>query len=114
MAPKKVFIKDISKSFKENTIISTKVSRPVSFEELIADLIQAEIIYIGERHTHSAHHEVQLKIIEALYAKQPAISVGMEMFDCTYQDILDSWSRKELDRGSFLKKTHWYANWKFN
>ena len=38
----------------------------------------------------------------------------MEMFDHTYQDVLDMWSAGELDQKDFLKKSHWYANWRFD
>jgi uncharacterized iron-regulated protein len=38
----------------------------------------------------------------------------MEMFDMTYQAVLDSWSSGQLDERRFLELTHWYANWKFD
>jgi uncharacterized iron-regulated protein len=37
----------------------------------------------------------------------------MEMFDHTYQTVLDRWSKGELEYDAFLKRTHWYANWNF-
>ncbi len=114
MAPKKLFIKDLSKSFDEGTIISAKNGMPISFEDLITDLSSVRIIYIGEIHTDTAHHKIQLKVIKELFKKHPNIIVGMEMFDHTYKKILDLWSAGELDKKTFLKKVHWYANWKFD
>jgi uncharacterized iron-regulated protein len=40
--------------------------------------------------------------------------VGMEMFDHTYQDVLDLWSKGKLTQKEFLRKTHWYANWRYD
>jgi len=47
VAPKRLFIKDLSTSFDAETIISTKTGEAVSFDELMADLTGVRIIYIG-------------------------------------------------------------------
>jgi uncharacterized iron-regulated protein len=114
VAPRKLFIKDISASFDECTIISTKTEKPVSFEDLITDLSRVQIIYLGEKHNDPAHHEIQLRVIKTLFKANQNIAVGMEMFDRTYRQVLSLWSAGELDQAEFLKKVHWYANWKFD
>jgi uncharacterized iron-regulated protein len=111
---KKLTIQDTGQSFAEGVIISTKLGKPVSFEELLADLNSCRIVYIGEKHTNVAHHRIQLEVIQAIFKKHPNLAVGMEMFDHTYQDVLDMWSAGELDQKDFLKKSHWYANWRFD
>jgi uncharacterized iron-regulated protein len=114
VAPKRLFIKDLSTSFDAETIISTKTGEAVSFDELMADLAGVRVIYVGEQHSDPVHHRIQLDIIKAVYQTDPDIVVGMEMFDHTYQHILDLWSAGELDQKTFLQKVHWYANWKWN
>jgi len=111
---RKLHIKDLSQSFPENTIISSKHKAPVSFDMLISDLNAARIVYVGEHHNNFAHHEIQLNILTALYKKNPNLVVGMEMFDQTYQTILNQWSTGILDSQAFIEKVHWYANWKFD
>jgi uncharacterized iron-regulated protein len=114
VAPRKLIIKDISASFDESTIISTKTGKPVSFEELITDLSHVKVIYLGEKHNDPAHHEIQLRVIRTLFKANQNIAVGMEMFDHTYQQVLNLWSAGKLDQAEFLKRVHWYANWKFD
>jgi hypothetical protein len=46
---KKLMIQDTDQSFEEGVIISTKLGRPVSFKELLADLNSCQIVYIGEK-----------------------------------------------------------------
>jgi len=111
---KKLTIQDTGQSFEAGVIISAKLEKPVSFEQLLADLNNCRIVYIGEKHTNVAHHRIQLEVIQAIFKKQPNLAVGMEMFDHTYQDVLDMWSAGELDQKDFLKKSHWYANWRFD
>ena len=69
---------------------------------------------MGEKHTDPVHHEIQLNIIKDIFKLNQHIFVGMEMFDRSYQPVLDQWAAGGLDRKAFLKKTHWYANWKMD
>jgi len=107
-------IKDLSGSFPEGTIISAKLGKPVSLDEVLTDLNNCRITYVGEKHTDAAHHKIQLEILQAVFKQNSNLTVGMEMFDHTYQDVLEMWSAGELDEKSFLRKTHWYANWRFD
>ncbi|MBU2622695.1 MAG: ChaN family lipoprotein [Proteobacteria bacterium] len=111
---KKLMIKDLNMQFAEGDIVSAKTGGPVSFDGLIADLKDSRMIYIGEIHTLKSHHDIQLKIIKELYRKNPNLTVGMEMFDRTYQPLLDKWSEGSLDRKAFIGKSHWYVNWKYD
>jgi uncharacterized iron-regulated protein len=115
MAPtKKLQVENIVKSSEETTIDYSRLGESVTFEELLEDLDSCRITYIGEKHNNIAHHKIQLQIIQAIYRINPNLAVGMEMFDHTYQDVLDSWSAGELDEAAFLRKVHWYANWRFD
>jgi len=111
---KKLLVEDISKSFEEGVIISTGMGEPIDIGDLINDLNSCQIVYVGEKHTNSAHHQIQLQIIRELYKDNPNLTVGMEMFDYTYQDVLERWSQGELSQEEFLRKSHWYANWRYD
>lgn len=114
MTPKDYNVSTIPNSYPEGTIISGQTGMPVSFESLLQDLSDTRIVYIGESHTRADHHEIQLKLIQSLVKKDPEWAVGMEMFDYTYQNILDQWSDGKLDEKRFLEKSHWYANWRYD
>jgi len=114
VAPNKLVIKGISNGFEAGTIFSAKTGAVVSFEALLEDLETSRVVYVGEVHTNPAHHRIQLDVIKALFQKHPNLAVGMEMFDYSYQAVLDQWSAGELEERDFLRKVHWYANWKFD
>jgi len=114
VAPTKLPVKDLSKPYEENTIISAATGMPVSFDALLEDLNRNQVIYIGEKHTSQAHHKIQLKLIQAIFQKNKNIAVAMEMFAYTYQDVIDLWSAGELDEKTFLRKSHWYAGWRYD
>jgi len=111
---KKLLIKDLSESFEVGSIISAETGSPISYENLIDDLEGVQIIYVGERHNVQSHHDIQLRLIKDIFKSQPYVSVGMETFDRTYQQILYLWSDGELSEKEFMEKMHWYANWKYD
>lgn len=113
VAQKQLTIKDTAMAFEQGVIIDAASASPISFESLMDDLAAAQVVYVGESHTNSAHHDIQLKIIKALAEKNKDLVIGMEMFDTTYQEVLDQWSEGKLDEDAFLEKTHWYYNWRF-
>jgi uncharacterized iron-regulated protein len=96
------------------TIISGRTGQAVSFDAMLADLLTVQVVYVGEKHTSAAHHEVQLRVIRALQVQSPRLAVALEMFDRSYQSVLDRWSAGQLDEDGFLRSSHWYANWRFD
>ena len=114
VAPRKLNIKGKPEAFDEGTIISTQKAAKVSFEELLENIETSRVIYVGKKHTSQEDHKIQLEVIQALYQKFPDLAVGMEMFDHSYQDVLDQWSAGQLDQEDFLRKVHWYANWRYD
>jgi uncharacterized iron-regulated protein len=113
VSSKKLVIQDSLKEFGAGTIVSAKTGLPTSFSALIDELKDVRVIYVGENHTEPAHHQVQLNVIRALIEERSDVSVGMEMFDRTYQPVLDQWSDGLLEQDEFVRKTHWYANWRY-
>jgi uncharacterized iron-regulated protein len=111
---KTVLIKDTSMAVEQGTIISAKTGKAVTFDELMKDLNRSQIVFIGEKHTNHSHHAIQLKIIQTVFEDHPSMEVGMEMFDRSYQPVLDLWSAGVLAEDTFLRKVHWYANWRYD
>jgi uncharacterized iron-regulated protein len=112
-APAALTIKDLDQSFGVDSILSGETGRSVSIEMLVADLARARVVYVGETHINPAHHRIQRQLMALLHQRHPRLTVGMEMFDRTYQAVLDQWSAGALDEDAFLQKTQWYANWRF-
>jgi len=114
VAPQKLNLEGKPDAYEAGAIVSSTGAAAVSFEQLMEDLETSRVVYVGETHTNPEHHNVQLKIIQALFENTPNLAVGMEMFDHSYQDVLDLWSAGKLDEQEFLRKVHWYANWRFD
>jgi uncharacterized iron-regulated protein len=114
MKPALVKVEGFDRSLKVGSILDCRQGEIITFEALIQRLAGIRVVYAGEHHTDRNHHQVQLRIIRALVEKGGNVRVGMEMFDHTYAAVLDQWSAGNLDWNTFLKKTHWYANWRYD
>lgn len=114
VTPKTLSIKDNPIRLMENTILKTATLAALSREQLIDDLADARVVYVGESHTNPFHHAIQLEVIKLLFQTNAHLTIGMEMFDHTYQRLLDRWTAGELGLTDFIEKTHWYANWRFD
>jgi uncharacterized iron-regulated protein len=112
--PAVVRIADSDARMAAETGFATADGRRLSWEALVAQLAEARIVYVGEEHANAAHHALQARLIRDLARRHADLLVGMEMFDFRYDGVLARWSRGELDLETFLRQTHWYANWRFD
>jgi uncharacterized iron-regulated protein len=59
-------------------------------------------------------HDIQSKIIQALYEQDRNLSIGLEMFPVSFQEALNKWSMAILSQDEFIRESRWYVNWNFN
>ena len=95
-------------------IYSSQEGKPIPFSKMIAEMEDCEFVYVGETHDSLPMHEVQARIIQALYEKERNLSIGLEMFSVDNQDALNKWSLGILSREEFIRESRWYVNWNFN
>ena len=112
--PKQLHITDLDQSFPANAIIATATGTSIEFDQLVDELRDVPMVFVGEVHNSAHHHCLQLRLIRALHQRRGRMSVGMEMFDRSYQPVLDLWVKGELEELQLIKQTQWYANWRFN
>ncbi len=72
-------------------ILSAETRQEVPVEAMLRDLGAARVIFIGELHDHSGHHQAQLSIIRALLNDRRPLAIGLEMFRRESQPALDRW-----------------------
>lgn len=93
------------------------VSRDLrGFEDIIDQLAQRRVIYLGETHNSLADHRLQLRIIEALHKRGLDLALAMEMFPTTSQQALDRYLLQEdtLSESEFLRASRWFEVWRYD
>lgn len=85
-----------------------------TFDGFIAATDHSRFVYLGENHATVAHQELEAKVIRALQASGRSVIVGVEMFQRPKQDVLDAWSKGDMDESDFLAKVDWKEQWGFD
>ena len=82
--------------------------------QVIKDVADRRIVYVGENHDNYANHAVQLEFIKAMSKSGAQIAIGMEMFQRPFQSVLDDFIKGAIDQKTFLKKTEYFKRWGFD
>lgn len=83
--------------------------RVVRYEDMMKEVRNSKLIFIGEYHDNELHHRFQLDIIKELNDSKVPIVVGLEMFTSKSQNDLDLWVKGDLKIDDFIKV--YYKNW---
>jgi uncharacterized iron-regulated protein len=107
-------LKDKTIDVSPGMIYSTAEGRPIPFSKMIKEMKGCRFVYIGETHNSLPMHDLQLRIIQALFEQDRNLSIGLEMFPLTSQEVLNKWSLSLLSEDEFLRESRWYVNWNYN
>lgn len=88
-------------------VLKGRTLEPVSLEQAVSVVTPGSIVVIGENHGFKEHQRQQVSIMSALRARGLKISVGMEFFTYTQQNLVDSYRQGMLSEGDFLTAIQW-------
>ena len=94
-------------------VVDTATGSEISREELIDKLSEASVVYLGETHTSSQDHALQLEILRGLQARGRCVILGMEMFPRSAQPALDRYIQGASTEEEFLREVQWEKVWGF-
>lgn len=99
----------VSSSFAATEILRLSDGQVVSLPELVKTMQNSDLILIGESHTESSHHDMQLSLIRSLWTKKLPLAIGVEMFQSDSQPHLDAWTQGKMSEQDFIQV--FSANW---
>jgi uncharacterized iron-regulated protein len=74
----------------------------VDFEGMLADLTQADVVFVGEQHDDPNTHRIELAILEGAARRRPDVIVSLEMFERDVQESLGHFLQGHLTETDFL------------
>jgi len=86
--------------------------KTVTMESMLADLGKANVVFVGENHDHKQGHELELAILQGLYAHNPKQAFALEMFERDVQPVLDEYLGDLISESSFLAASRPWPNYK--
>jgi uncharacterized iron-regulated protein len=92
--------------------VNTLRSEPIAFDELLDDLQEARVIFLGEYHSLSRHHALQIQVLEGLAQRGVPLVLAMEQFEYFTQPALDEFNRGAIDLPGLIAASDWAARWR--
>jgi len=106
--------KDKTLNIASQEFYAMETGKSLPFARMIQEMKAIPFIYIGETHNSMAMHDLQARIIRALYEQDRNLAIGLEMFPMTFQEVLNKWSLGILSEEEFIREAAWYITWNFN
>ncbi len=85
-----------------------------TLQSILPGLADKRVVFVGELHPRYDHHLEQLEIIRRMYAQDPRLAIGMEMFQQPFQAALDDYVAGNVDVDALLRETEYYQRWRMD
>jgi len=99
---------------RDGDIVAAPGGDLISFERMMDGVRGMRAVYVGESHNNDYHHAFQLRVIEAMYAQDARLLIGMEMFQRPFQDALDRFVAGETTEEEFLTESEYFSRWRWD
>jgi uncharacterized iron-regulated protein len=84
---------------------------PIAYPDLLDDLADVRVIYLGESHTVDRHHAMQHRIVTDLAERGIPLVLAIEQMEACYQPALDEYNSGAIDFDQLAKRTDWPKRW---
>jgi uncharacterized iron-regulated protein len=84
---------------------------PLPYADLLDDVKDADIIYVGETHSIKRHHVLQQQILRDVAKTGQPLVLGLEQMEKFQQPILDKFNAGEVDFDELARETDWAKRW---
>lgn len=95
-----------------NTVVD--LSALMDLSDLVEQVADKQVVFVGESHDQYQHHLNQLAIIQGLHERHPNLAVGLEFFFQPFQAVLDRYIAGEIDESDLLRETEYFERWRFD
>lgn len=105
----------INSNLNSQNYVILKGKKEITYEKLKQIIHKSDIIYVGEIHTSTFSHKIQLEIIKILNEKNGnKTCIGFEMLNKTLQPILDNYIDGKISEEEFIENINWKKEWGFD
>lgn len=87
--------------------------RLVSREELVLEVVRADLVYCGDFHTLGQAQRTPLRILRSIVERRP-VFLALEMVMARHQRVLDAFLAGEIQEREFLEAIDYARTWGFD
>lgn len=86
-------------------------AQPLSLQQFTTEVKNADVVLVGEWHTHSAVHRFQTDLLKQLVQSERKIALSMEQFARDKQTIVDQYLAGEIGEQPLIKQGNAWPNY---
>lgn len=111
--------KDLKRYRQDLHLLSKKKILPSSQAEMLEQIADSDVIYLGDFHTFDQSSKNLERLIKVLLKKNTknklysTFILGLEMVHAKDQLYIDAYLSKEITEREFLESIHYYESWRF-
>lgn len=86
--------------------------KSIEYQKMITGLAKADVVLFGEMHDNSINHWLELQVAKDLYAINPKLTLGFEMFEADNQLVLNEYLTGVIEERHLLSEAKVWDNYK--
>ena len=86
-------------------VYDTRRGAFADFEVMLADLVSADVVLVGEQHDDPNTHRLEAAMLQGLYRRGGKVTVSLEMFERDVQASLDEYVAGRITEETFLSQS---------
>jgi uncharacterized iron-regulated protein len=90
------------------------VGQAPSLQQILANLPDDRIVFVGESHDRYDHHLVQLEVLKFLHRTHGDVALGVEWFQFPFQPVLDDYVAGRITEAQMLARSGYFERWRFD
>ena len=90
------------------------LSKIMKMDQLLENIAESQVVFVGETHDRYDHHLNQLRIIESMHERHEKLAIGMEFIQQPFQAALDEYIAGSIDEATMLKRTEYFERWRYD
>lgn len=97
--------------FYDYQLVRSMDQKPITISQLIEELTSSNVIFVGEMHSHSASHYLQIQVLTMLYQNKPQLVLSMEQFERDKQSVVDAYLDKKIGEQTLIAQANAWPNY---
>jgi len=83
----------------------------INLKRFVADIQGADVVLVGEWHTHAGIHRFQTELLQSMIAENDNVTLSMEQFTRDKQAIVNAYLAGEIGEGTLIKQGNAWPNY---
>jgi len=83
----------------------------IDLKDFVADIQAADVVLVGEWHTHTGIHRFQTELLQAMIAENDNVTLSMEQFTRDKQAIVSAYLDGEIGESTLIKQGNAWPNY---